>query len=101
MDTLMKIFDKLPPLPRRTRPNLACAIGFFTGGIGLALYFRSFVDVIMPIAIVVAIVVAYDNAGAVGWLLGALVAAFYGYFRSESSNRRLADRPAPAPAPIA
>jgi hypothetical protein len=102
---MTQLFEKLlkgiPPLERPTNPNLACAIGFLFGGVGLAIYFRSLVDLFVPIAITIAGVVAYSALGAFGWLVGAVVAALYGYYRALTSNQHRAD-PAPKdPAPAA
>jgi hypothetical protein len=94
------IWDMFPPL-RRTRPQLAAAIGFVFGGIGLAIYFRSFVDLVAPIAIaIVANVVVVMLVGAdaeLGWLAGAIIASLYGLSRSQDSNRRLDEKGETAP----
>jgi len=94
------IWKMFPPL-RRTRPQLAAAIGFFFGGIGLALYFRSFVDFVAPMAIaIVASLVAVKLVGAgvdLGLLGGAIIASIYGLSRSQDSNRRLDEKQETAP----
>ncbi len=87
-----------PPL-RRTNPQLAAAVGFFFGGIGLAIYFRSFVDFVAPIAIAIVaslVVVKLVGAGVeLGWLAGAIIASIYGLSRSQDSNRRLEQEASP------
>jgi hypothetical protein len=91
-----KIWIILPTL-RRTSPQWAAAIGFVFGGIGLAIYFRSFVDFIAPIAIAI---VAIILVGEVGWLAGAIIAAIYGFSRSHDSNRRLDEAEASPAVPV-
>ena len=71
------------------------------GGIGLGIYFRSFVDFIAPIAIaivvsLVAIKLVGTGAG-LGWLAGAIIASLYGFTRSQDANKRLDEVAAAAP----
>jgi hypothetical protein len=69
----------------------------------LAIYFRSFVDFIAPIAIaIVASLVVVKMVGVgteLGWLAGAIIASLYGLSRSQDSNQRLdqAENPPVAP----
>ena len=95
-----KLLGGLAPLRGPKNTNLACAIGFLFGGVGLAIYFRSVVDLFVPIAITIAGVVAYSALGGFGWFVGAVIAALYGDYRAQTSNQRQAgagpNRPAPA-----
>jgi hypothetical protein len=96
------IWDRFPPLTRRTSPQLSAALGFFFGGIGLAIYFRSFVDFIAPIAIaIVASLIAKKLFGVaeLGLLAGAIIASLYGLSRSQDANRRLDEQAASAGPP--
>jgi hypothetical protein len=101
VEVITRLLSKLPPLGRETNPNLACALGFLFGGVGLGIYFRSFVDFVIPIAIVITGLVAYSALGAFGVLGGAVIAALYGYYRSRTSNQALAAPPHDAAAPAA
>jgi hypothetical protein len=87
----------LPALPRKKSSPVAGLIGFLFGGIGLAIYLRSLVDLIVPIALVVVALILINWIGGIGWALGATISALYGFFRVESSNRRLAVREAVEP----
>jgi hypothetical protein len=89
--TIEQVLEKLPPVTRKTSPNLACLVGLLAGGIGLALYFRTFVDLVIPVAIAVVTFVAFADVGVIG---GAIIAAMYGFARSHNSNERLALSPA-------
>jgi hypothetical protein len=88
---LLKQLPYLPPLRRRRNPVWALVIGFLTGGLGLGIYFRSLIDI--PIPMILATGVAFYSAQALdlGWALGSGVAAAYGYARVQDSNSRLAE----------
>ena len=68
---------------------MACVIGILTGGLGLAVYFRSIVDAFMPIALVVLLGGLLKDVGILG---GLLVAGLYGYARALTSNEQLIAR---------
>jgi hypothetical protein len=64
-------------------------IGALFGGIGLAIYFRSIVDFIVPFLTLVAIVAVVDVLHLdmrIAWLATALLWTRYGYFRASRSN---------------
>lgn len=58
MGTTLTILNKLPVLRKRKIPSLAFVIGFLFGGIGLGLYFRSFIDFLAPLALILALSLA-------------------------------------------
>lgn len=80
------LFDKLPALPSRKDPNIAALLGFVLGGIGLGIYFVSFVDFLIPIFIAIVLGVTIGDIGVLG---GALLSALWGYFRALNSNSKL------------
>lgn len=83
----MKWLDMLPVLKDNKDPGKAAVIGFVTGGIGLSIYFRSFIDALVPV-VYLAVVVSLEQAAAFGPLLGAIVSGVYGYARVQNSNAR-------------
>lgn len=90
----LSIWKMVPPVTRKTNPNLAAFIGLIFGGIGLGVYFLSVVDFIVPVAIAVVLGV---TIGDIGFWGGVIIASFYGFLRSLESNERLAsDRNQPA-----
>jgi hypothetical protein len=82
-----QLLDALPPLRRTTNANIACLVGLLTGGLGLAVYFRSVVDFAVPVAVAVAATLWLGDFGVLG---GAVLAGIYGFARSTNSNERLA-----------
>jgi hypothetical protein len=88
----LKWLDMLPVLKDVKNPGKAAVIGFLTGGIGLSIYLRSFIDALVPVVVVlyVAVSSAFVQAAAFGSLLGAIVSGVYGYARVQNSNTRRA-----------
>ena len=84
IDAIEKAMRSMPPVKDKSA-GLACVIGFLFGGIGLAIYFRNVADLFLPLAVVLAFTIV---AGGVGALVGAVVAALWGYFRVELSQER-------------
>jgi hypothetical protein len=82
-----KWLDILPVLKDNKDPGKAAVIGFVTGGIGLCIYFRSFIDALVPV-VYLAVVISFEQAAAFGPLLGAIVSGVYGYARVQNSNAR-------------
>jgi len=89
MNGSFPLVSKLPPLKRRTNPVVAALVGFMFGSIGLGIYFRSVLDFVAPLVVIVMLVVTNQATGA-GWLVGALITGAYGFCRTLDSN----DRPA-------
>jgi len=81
---LQEMMNQLPPPPANRRsPGIASVIGFLFGGIGLAIYFKNVVDLFFPVAVAI---VAAVSLGEGGWLIGAIVAALYGFYRAHLAN---------------
>jgi hypothetical protein len=91
MEWINQLLDKLPPLRATKNPGLAALLGLLLGGIGLGLYFWSFVDFLVPLVIVVglSLVFGQTNVAGIGWLGGAIIAGGWGYLRAQNSNARL------------
>jgi hypothetical protein len=84
---LTDLFSKLPALRKDKSPGMAAVLGFLFGGVGLGLYLWSFIDFLFPVVIVIAVSVAASSlASHSGYLIGAVIAGFYGYFRVQASN---------------
>ena len=67
--------------------NLALVIGFLAGSIGLAIYLRSLIDLVLPLGLSLVLVKTLGDVGVLG---GAVLSALWGYFMVRSSNKRLA-----------
>ncbi len=90
-DLITKLLDKLPALRARKNPGLAALLGVLFGGVGLGLYFWSFVDFLVPLVIVIALTLSFGatKVAAIGWLGGAVIAGGWGFLRAQNSNTRL------------
>ena len=80
------LLRQLPPLGQRRNPTIASVVGFALGGIGLAIYLRSFIDFIVPVLLGAAMLYF---VGDLGWLAGAALASAWGYARVTVSNHAL------------
>ena len=87
---IARLLDIMPPLKNPKNPGKASVIGFLTGGIGLGVYFRSFLDVVVPVVLYLVLTVTSAQVLSLGWIAGAAVAGYYGYVRAAHSNARLA-----------
>jgi hypothetical protein len=76
----------MPALRRKRNPTTAAIIGFCFGGIGLGIYFASFIDFLIPIVITIGMFAVLSQFGVIA---GAIVAATWGYFRAVRSNEKL------------
>ena len=85
----------LPPLGADKNVGLATVIGILTGGIGLALYYRSlrdFIPVDLTAALVMVGALAFGaNPFEVAAIAGPVIGGLYGWWRAQSSNRRRAE----------
>jgi len=98
MGTFMDLFNRLPTLRKHKSENVAAIVGFLFGGIGLALYFWSIIDLLFPVVVAIALGIVLKGGG---WLIGAIFASFYGWFRARSSNESLDKAAMPPPPPAA
>jgi hypothetical protein len=58
------LIGKLPALKTRKQPFLAAIAGFCFGGLGLGLYFLSWIDFVLPVVIwVTVIILSIPTAG--------------------------------------
>lgn len=83
--------ELLEPLREKKDPITAALLGFFFGGIGLGLYFKSWKDCALPIAVwVVSIFVLGLPTFGLSVIAGWMFCAAYGYRRAKASNAKLA-----------
>jgi predicted permease len=86
MEIIDNLMARLPVLKGKKNPSLACIIGFLAGALGLAIYFRSIIDLFFLLAVSITLSTMF---GFYGYFGGAVLAALYGYFRAQESNQRL------------
>jgi len=66
LEQIAQIMTPLPPLRERKRPWLAFVLGFLFSGIALGIYFRSWVDLIVPTVIWLVLIATPGDAGFLG-----------------------------------
>jgi hypothetical protein len=63
VERIARIMDSLPSLADRKNPWLAFVLGFLLSGIAFGIYFRSWVDLIVPTAIWLMLIATSGDAG--------------------------------------
>jgi hypothetical protein len=92
------VAKNMPPLKRERNPMAAAVLGFLFGGIGLAIYLRSWVDAGLAVASIIALDLAVSMGLGIEVLAVLLALGQYGYVRAEASNRLLrGEKPTSAP----
>jgi hypothetical protein len=86
LEQIAQGISPLPPLRARKRPWLAFVLGFLFSGIALGIYFRSWVDLVVPTAIWLALIVTPGDAG---FWAGAVIGGLWGLLRAINANERL------------
>jgi hypothetical protein len=87
VERIARIMDSFPSLADRKRPWLAFVLGFLFSGIALGIYFRSWIDLIVPTVVWLVLIATPGDAG---FWLGAVVGGLWGLLRALNSNERLA-----------
>lgn len=78
------------PLARRRNPAVAVIVGLLFGGIGVGIYFRSFVDFLLCSVVTMIVWIAFVATGsAITLLLCMCAPALYGFHRARTSNVKL------------
>ena len=89
LEQIARVMNPLPPVQSRKNLWLALVLGFFFSGVGLGIYFRSWVDFIVPTAIWLVLIVTPGDAG---FWIGAVIGGLWGLLRAVNSNERLGAR---------
>ena len=66
MDKYFTLFNHLSPLHASKSEAWAAILGFAFGGLGLGIYFRSFIDFVIPVAIFFALFFWVGDIGGLG-----------------------------------
>ncbi len=81
-------FNSMPVLGARKSPEISAILGFVLGGIGLGIYHRSVIDLLLPIFLVLLL----SPLHLFGLFGGMVFAGVYGYFRAANSNHRRGEK---------
>jgi len=80
------MWEKMPTLKSKKNPAVAFVVGCLFGSIGVGIYFKSFLDFLVPFVVfIVATIVGVGIGALPGWLF----AGFWGMTRALDSNKRL------------
>lgn len=83
---MLPFLDKMPPLTKRKNAALGLVIGLLFGCIGTGIYFRTFLDFLVPFVVLVVLAVLGVGLGALpGWVFAGL----WGMVRAIDSNNKL------------
>jgi hypothetical protein len=77
-----RLVQALPPVPAGRSPWKAYVIGFLFSGLGLGLYLRSWVDLVVPTAVWLLLIAL---PGVTGFWLGAFLGGTWGLLRVSNS----------------
>ena len=86
LEQIAQVMNPLPPVRSSKNPWLAFVLGFLLSGIALGIYFRSWVDLIVPTAIWLVLIATPGDAG---FWIGAVIGGVWGLLRAVNSNERL------------
>jgi hypothetical protein len=86
LEQIARVMNPLPPVKTRKKPWLAFVFGFLFSGIALGIYFRSWVDLVVPTAVWLALIVTPGDAG---FWAGAVIGGLWGLLRAINANERL------------
>ena len=63
LEQVARVMNPLPPARTRKKAWLAVVLGFLFSGIALGVYFRNWVDLVVPTAVWLALIVTPGDAG--------------------------------------
>ena len=86
LEQIARIMNPLHPLRARKTPWLAFVLGFLFSGIALGIYFRSWVDLVVPTIIWLVLIATPGDAG---FWVGAVIGGLWSLLRAINSNERL------------
>jgi len=86
IEQIAELMNPLPPLRARKNLWLAFVLGFLFSGVALGIYFRSWVDLIVPTVVWLVLIATPGDAG---FWIGAVLGGLWGLLRAVNSNERL------------
>jgi hypothetical protein len=86
LEQVARVMNPLPPARTRKKAWLAFVLGFLFSGIALGIYFRNWVDFVVPTVIWLALIATPGDTGFWG---GAVIGGLWGLLRAINTNERL------------
>jgi hypothetical protein len=91
----LKATEQMKPFQERKDPATAALCGFFAGGIGLGLYFKSWADFVAPVVLWIFCTLLAPTTLGTSYLAAGTFCAVYGHRRAKASNRKLDEQFSP------
>jgi hypothetical protein len=90
MHKLIELVKQLEPLKVKRNPAIAFVLGFAFGPVGLGIYFKSWMDAFVALALwFVFLVLLGVPSGEILGVLGPTFSGLYGLHRARTSNERI------------
>jgi hypothetical protein len=86
LEQVARVMNPLPPARTTKKAWLAFVLGFLFSGIALGIYFRNWVDLVVPTVIWLALIA---TPGDTGFWAGAVIGGLWGLLRAINTNERL------------
>jgi hypothetical protein len=86
LEEIARVMYPLPALGARKNPWLALVLGFLFSGVALGIYFRSWIDLIVPTVLWLVLIATPGDAG---FWIGAVIGGLWGLLRAVNANERL------------
>jgi hypothetical protein len=81
------LLKDLPPIREKKNPLVAALIGFFFGGLGLGIYFKSWKDGVYLVLVALLLLIPFSFLlTPIGLFIGCCIAACWGYARADKSG---------------
>ena len=85
LEQVARVMNPLPPARTRKKDWLAFVLGFLFSAIALGIYFRNWVDFVVPALIWLALIA---TPGDTGFWAGAVIGGLWGLLRAINTNER-------------
>jgi hypothetical protein len=86
LEQVARVMNPLPLARTRKKAWLAFVLGFLLSGLALGIYFRNWVDLVVPTVIWLALIA---TPGDTGFWAGAVIGGLWGLLRAINTNERL------------
>jgi len=86
LEQVARVMNALPPARTRKKAWLAFVLGSLLSGLALGIYFRNWVDLVVPTVIWLGLIA---TPGDTGFWVGAVIGGLWGLLRAINTDERL------------